>query len=49
MGVTDVKNHPLSRGFAWDERRLQFSVREPFPSRTTGTELVFGPGIAKGR
>ena len=33
----------LLRGqFAWDEERLQFSVREPFPSVSTGTELVFG-------
>lgn len=42
MGVMRVRDHQLSSGFAWDEKRLQFSVREPFPSRTTGTELVFG-------
>ena len=42
MGVTEVSNHRLSSGFAWDDRRLQFTVREPFPSRTTGVELVFG-------
>lgn len=29
-------------GFAWDARRLVFSVREPFPSRWSGTDLVFG-------
>ncbi|MFZ5635474.1 MAG: sugar kinase [Pseudomonadota bacterium] len=29
-------------GFPWDARRLVFSVREPFPSRWSGTELVFG-------
>ena len=29
-------------GFAWDARHLVFSVREPFPSRWSGTELVFG-------
>jgi len=28
--------------FAWDARRLCYSVREPFPSNTTGTELIFG-------
>ncbi len=28
--------------FAWDADYLCFSVREPFPSRTTGTSLVFG-------
>ncbi len=26
----------------WDEERLVFVVREPFPSRATGTEVVFG-------
>jgi NAD kinase len=29
-------------GFGWDADHLVFSVREPFPSRTTGTALVFG-------
>lgn len=28
--------------FAWDADYLCFSVREPFPSRTTGTSIVFG-------
>lgn len=26
----------------WDANYLTFSVREPFPSKTTGTDLVFG-------
>ncbi len=26
----------------WDSRELVFSVREPFPTRNTGTSLVFG-------
>ncbi len=26
----------------WDSERLRFAVREPFPSRTTKAELVFG-------
>ena len=42
MGVTGRNNHPLSNGFAWDENRLQFAVREPFPSQTTGVDLIFG-------
>ena len=28
--------------FGWSEERLRFSVREPFPSRVSGAELVFG-------
>jgi hypothetical protein len=27
---------------AWDANRLYFTVREPFPSKTTSTTLVFG-------
>jgi NAD kinase len=42
QGVSGTSSHPLSSGFAWQEQRLQFTVREPFPSRTTGTRLVFG-------
>jgi len=42
MGVTGNQNHGLINGFAWDERRLQYAVREPFPSQTTGTDLTFG-------
>jgi NAD kinase len=42
MGVSGVKEHKLVNGFSWSDRRLQFSVREPFPSKTTGTNLVFG-------
>jgi NAD kinase len=42
VGVTGTEAHSLQGGFAWDEKRLQFSVREPFPSNTTGTNLVFG-------
>lgn len=30
------------KGFAWDARRLVFSVREPFPSRWSQASLVFG-------
>lgn len=28
--------------FSWDSKYLYFSVREPFPSKVTKTELVFG-------
>jgi NAD kinase len=42
IGVAGVESHPLAGGFAWDASRLQFAVREPFPSQTTGTRLVFG-------
>ncbi|MHC5037390.1 MAG: diacylglycerol kinase catalytic domain-containing protein [Planctomycetota bacterium] len=28
--------------FPWDARYLTYSVREPFPSRTTGSSIVFG-------
>gem|GEM_PF-800764 len=42
LGVSGSESHPLKKGFAWHEQRLQFTVREPFPSRTTGISLVFG-------
>ena len=32
----------LKEGLAWQARRLRFTVREPFPSMTTGVSLVFG-------
>ncbi len=28
--------------FPWESDFLYFTVREPFPSRTTGTSLIFG-------
>lgn len=33
---------PPDPRFEWDADRLCFTVREPFPSRTTGTAIVFG-------
>ena len=42
MKITDTKDHPLQNGFAWNDQRLQFTVREPFPSNNTGVELTFG-------
>jgi len=34
--------HSLDASFEWDANQLKFVVREPFPSQTTGTELVYG-------
>jgi NAD kinase len=42
LGVAGNESHPLKDGFDWHEKRLQFTVREPFPSQITGTSLVFG-------
>lgn len=42
IGITHQEYHELQQGFAWDEERLQFTVREPFPSKTTGTHCIFG-------
>jgi NAD kinase len=49
-GAAGIAGHALAgsaqlmweHGFAWDADHLQFTVREPFPSRTTQVELVFG-------
>ena len=42
MGVAGLSSHPMSSGFSWDDKKLQFAVREPFPSQTTGVSLIFG-------
>lgn len=36
--ITALREH----GFGWDEARLVYAVREPFPSRITQTGLAFG-------
>ena len=41
-GESDAVAALRDRGLPWDAPELVFSVREPFPSRTTGTSLVFG-------
>lgn len=49
-GAAGISGHTLDKqheklrehGFAWDADHLFFTVREPFPSRTTQTKLVFG-------
>lgn len=38
----NAPHHFTPHGFAWDSRYLYFTVREPFPTRNTGTTLVFG-------
>ena len=35
-------NEMREKGFPWDADHLHFTVREPFPSHTTQTGLVFG-------
>jgi NAD kinase len=40
--VTGLQSHPLAGGFEWQAKKLYFTVREPFPSRTSGARLVFG-------
>lgn len=49
-GAAGIASTPLddelstlrARGFAWESDYLRFTVREPFPSKTTQAELVFG-------
>jgi len=44
--ATSISNNKVienqSEKMAWDSDYLYFSVREPFPSKTTKTDLVFG-------
>ena len=45
--IAQAMGHPLpgssyDHGAAWDSNFLFYSVREPFPSSYTGTELTFG-------
>ncbi|MEK8127300.1 sugar kinase [Paenibacillus filicis] len=52
--VSSVMQEPLphagirEQALSWDADRLYFAVREPFPSRNTSAELVFGQ-IASGQ
>ncbi|MDR0480316.1 MAG: hypothetical protein LBG66_00355, partial [Gallionellaceae bacterium] len=49
-GAAAIAGHPLAdkvsamqgRGIPWDAHELRYTVREPFPSRTTQTSMVFG-------
>ena len=38
----EIKDAGPVEGFSWDSDSLFYSVREPFPSNTTGTTLTFG-------
>lgn len=38
---------PQANTLTWETPHLVYSVREPFPSRTTGTDLVCGPVTAE--
>lgn len=54
-GAIGISGQPASdslkelqvHGFPWDADHLHFTVREPFPSRTTQTDLVFGQVTAR--
>lgn len=45
-GAEGLTGQPIARtlmnDLTWDARKLCFSVREPFPSRTTSVDTVFG-------
>ena len=41
-GIMGSKSQSSPRTLPWDSEQLQFAVREPFPSKTTGTSLVYG-------
>jgi NAD kinase len=43
--ASEATNHAVSwkfSGWPWDERRLRFAVREPFPSRSSSATLICG-------
>jgi len=41
-GVTGLDRKEHNPRFAWDDAKLRFAVREPFPSLTTTTQLTYG-------
>ncbi|MEE9494607.1 MAG: sugar kinase [Gammaproteobacteria bacterium] len=45
-GASGIAGQPvcqkLAEGFAWDSAYLYYTVREPFPSQVSKTDLVFG-------
>lgn len=41
-GETKVRKTLRQEGFAWDAPYLYYTVREPFPSQTSSTDLIFG-------
>lgn len=40
--IAGVNKTKRTSSFEWDSNELRFSVREPFPSHITGTDLVYG-------
>ena len=40
--LTDNKYNPMNAQFPRDAKYLEFTVREPFPTKTTGTSMVHG-------
>jgi len=40
--IDTLPNGDIQSAFAWDADYLLYSVREPFPSHTTATSLIFG-------
>ncbi|MFT7387162.1 MAG: NAD kinase [Candidatus Endobugula sp.] len=42
LGKNSTNSENNTNPLAWDTDHLQFAVREPFPSNTTGTDLVYG-------
>jgi len=42
LGKNSTNSENNTNPIAWDTDHLQFAVREPFPSNTTGTDLVYG-------
>lgn len=47
-GLTGQEIHStLGRGFPWDADYLYYTVREPFPSKTSSATLVFGKITSK--
>ncbi|MFT5118306.1 MAG: NAD kinase [Kiritimatiellia bacterium] len=42
LGKNSTSGESNTKPLAWDTDHLQFAVREPFPSNTTGTDLVYG-------
>ena len=47
IGVTGQQSHPLANGFEWQAKKLYFTVREPFPSRTSGAGWCSAQSKAK--
>ena len=52
VGAAGIAGQPvckkLAKGFAWDSAYLYYTVREPFPSQVSQTNLVFGK-VEKGK